>query len=203
MVPDNIISFIKEVERFKTCLRTCRTTAPGRTESDAEHSWHLALFLLLLRDRLPGLDLERALSLALIHDLPEIYAGDTNPYRGDSSTKARDEAKAAEKLFGPLPEPEGPRLAALFQEYQDQESLEAKAVKALDKLLPLVQNLCTNPEYSSYRRLKVEFPEVKEYMEPFFGSQGIIRELYNRLLEEARTKGVFHDPLSSQDSPET
>ena len=189
-----IIGFMKEAEKFKTCLRTCRTTALDRAESDAEHSWHLALLLLVLRDHLEGLDFERTLSLALIHDLPEIYCGDVNPYRGDSSTKAQDEQEAAEKLFAQLPGEQGQRLGRLFQEYADQESPEARVVKAVDKLLPLIQNLCTNQEYSSYRRLEVEFHEVEEYMAPFFGSGGIIKDLYSLLLEEARSAGVFHDP---------
>ena len=189
-----IIDFMKEAEKFKTCLRTCRTTSPDRAESDAEHSWHLALFLLVLKDHLEGLDFERILSLALIHDLPEIHSGDVNPYRGDSSTKAQDEQEAAEKLFGQLPGEQGQRLGRLFQEYADQESPEARVVKAVDKLLPLIQNLCTNQEYSSYRRLEVEFHEVEEYMAPFFGTRGIIKDLYSLLLEEARSAGVFHDP---------
>jgi putative hydrolase of HD superfamily len=194
-----IIGFMKEAEKFKTCLRTCRTTALDRAESDAEHSWHLALFLLLLRDRLQGLDFEKLLSLALIHDLPEIYAGDTNPYRDDSSTKDRDEKKAAEKLFDLLPGAESKGMDRLFREYADQSSPEARTVKALDKLMPLIQNLCTNKEYSSYRRLEVELLEVEEYMEPFFDSRGLIRELYNLLLAEAKSKGVFHNPLPEKD----
>ncbi len=202
MDPAKTIGFMKEVEKFKTCLRTCRTTAPGRAESDAEHSWHLALFLILLKDELSDLDFERVLHLALIHDLPEIYAGDANPYRGDLSTKESDEAEAAEKLFSLLPRETGRRLGRIFREYAEQATPEARAVKAADKLMPLVQNLCTNREYSSYRELEVKVEEVEEYMGPFFRSEGIIKDLYLLLLKESRDGGVFHRPGPAEDNGE-
>jgi putative hydrolase of HD superfamily len=98
-----VVDFLKEIEKFKTCERTCRTTDTTRAESDAEHSWHLATFLLLLEDELPEVDFTRVLKLALIHDLPEIYAGDTNPYRSDLTNKEENEKVAADKLFNMLP----------------------------------------------------------------------------------------------------
>jgi putative hydrolase of HD superfamily len=189
---DSITDFLKEAEKFKTCLRTCRTTSNGRVESDAEHSWHLALFLLLLEKEFNHLDLFRMLKLALIHDLPELYAGDTNPYRGDTKNKAENERKAAEKLFHILPEEMAQDLTALFNEYTAQESVESKIVKAVDKLMPLIQNLCTNKHHSSYRELNVTYDEVIAYMDPFF-SEGILKDFYRKLLSEAHRNGVFSD----------
>ncbi len=194
MIEDKTIAFMKEAQQFKTILRTCRTTLPERHESDAEHSWHLALFVILMRDDLKDLDFERLLELALVHDLPEIYAGDTNPYRGDGSNKAEEEAASARRLVAILPEKEEERMHLLFQEYNDQTTPESRTIKALDKLLPLIQNLCTNERYSSYRELEVTVDEVKEYMEPFFPRNGMLRKLYLRLLNEAEAKGVFHVP---------
>lgn len=187
---ESTINFLKEIEKFKTCERECRTTRAGRAESDAEHSWHLALFLILLEDELGDIDFTKLLKLALIHDLPEIYAGDTNPYRGNTTAKEENEKKAAAKLFSMLPESSSTNLNALFKEYIDQESPESRIVKSADKLMPLIQNLCTNDRHSSYRKLKVEYGEVLEYMGKYF-SGGILEQYYRRLLSEARDSGVF------------
>ncbi len=189
---ESIINFLKEIEKFKTCERDCQTTKNGRAESDAEHSWHLAVFLILLEDEFKDIDFTKVLKMALIHDLPEIYAGDTNPYRGDTTNKEENEKNAAKRLFSKLPEHLSRQLESLFQEYMAQESSESRLVKSADKLMPLIQNLCTNEYHSSYRKLKVEYPEVVTYMEPYF-SGGILKKFYGRLLSEAREEGVFYE----------
>ena len=189
------INFLKEIEKFKTCERTCQTTRDGRAESDAEHSWHLAVFLILLENKLDNIDFAKLLKIALIHDLPEIYAGDTNPYRGDTNNKEEKEKKAAEKLFSMLPESAAKGLLSLFDEYINQESLESRIVKSADKLMPLIQNLCTNERHSSYRKLNVEYGEVLEYMNKYF-SGGVLEKFYQILLSEAHDNGVFSEPES-------
>lgn len=188
----SIIEFLKEIEKFKTCERDCRTTRLERAESDAEHSWHLALFLMLLEDAFEHIDFAKLLKMALIHDLPELYAGDTNPYRSDTTNKEENEKKAAVQLFSKLPAALGNRLAALFDEYINQESDEARIVKSADKLMPLIQNLCTNQQHSAYRTRNVTYEEVVAYMDPFF-PDGLLKEFYRRLLSEARHHGVFYD----------
>lgn len=188
----SIIEFLKEIEKFKTCERDCRTTRVERAESDAEHTWHLALFLVLLEDAFEHIDFTKLLKIALIHDLPELYAGDTNPYRSDTTNKEANEKKAAEQLFSKLPAAVGHKLAALFEEYINQTSLEARIVKSADKLMPLIQNLCTNAQHSAYRARQVTYEEVIAYMDPFF-PDGVLKELYQRLLSEASNNGVFYD----------
>lgn len=187
---DALIEFMKTVEAFKTCERDCHTTAEGRAESDAEHTWHLALFLMLLEKDLGDVDMAKVLKMALVHDLPELYAGDTNPYRDDTSDKAEKEKKAADKLFAGLPAPRGESLHALFDEYMAQQTPEARVVKAADKLMPLIQNLCTNDRYSAYRKRGVVLAEVQAYMDPFF-TDGVLLALYRKLLRQADEAGVF------------
>lgn len=194
MEHDRIINFLKEVETFKTCERDCKTSCPERAESDAEHSWHLALFLMLLEDHLESIDMAKLLKLAIVHDLPEIYAGDTNPYRGDTAGKEIREKEAAQRLFALLPEDLNQRFTAIFQEYVDQETIESQIVKAADKLMPLVQNICTNETYSSYRNLNVDIQEVKAYMDKYFPSQSILRPFYKTLLTDAEAEEVFYMP---------
>ncbi len=189
---ESTIDFLKEIEQFKTCERVCQTTGVGRAESDAEHSWHLAVFLLLLEGEFDNVDFVKLLKMALIHDLPEIYAGDTNPYRGDTDNKEEKEKNAAQRLFSMLPESAAEGLSSLFEEYIKQESPESRIVKSADKLMPLIQNLCTNERYSSYRKLNVEYHEVLEYMSKYF-SGGVLEIFYQRLLSEAQDKGVFSE----------
>lgn len=186
------IAFLKVIEQFKSCTRQCRTSDTTRAESDAEHSWHLATFFVMLENEFDHVDFTQILKLALIHDLPEIYAGDTNPYRGDTSNKEENERSAAKKLFSILPDPAKSTFNSLFREYLDQKSVEAQIVKAADKLMPLIQNICTCESYSSYRDLKVEYYEVKKYMDPFFQEEGVLKNFYLMLLEEARERGVFY-----------
>jgi putative hydrolase of HD superfamily len=187
-----VVDFLKEIEKFKTCERTCRTTDTTRAESDAEHSWHLATFLLLLEDELPEADFPKVLKLALIHDLPEIYAGDTNPYRSDLTNKEANEKAAADKLFNMLPSTPKLKFKQLFEEYLNQTTIEARLVKSADKLMPLIQNLCTNNEYSSYRKLEVDYQEAKEYLDKYFQTGGVLKQMYENLLQEAKAKGVFY-----------
>ena len=187
-----VVDFLKEIEKFKTCERTCRTTDTTRAESDAEHSWHLATFLLLLEDELPEADFPKVLKLALIHDLPEIYAGDTNPYRSDLTNKEANEKAAADKLFNMLQSTHKLKFKQLFEEYINQTTIEARLVKSADKLMPLIQNLCTNNEYSSYRKLEVDYQEAKEYLDKYFQTGGVLKQMYENLLQEAKAKGVFY-----------
>ncbi len=189
---ESTIDFLKEIEKFKTCERTCQTTSIGRAESDAEHSWHLAVFLVLLENEFENIDFAKLLKMALIHDLPEIYAGDTNPYRGDTTNKEENEKNAAEKLFAILPDPAANKLTSLFDEYLKQESLESQIVKSADKLMPLIQNLCTNDHHSSYRKLNVEYQEVLKYMGKYFPG-GVLEKFYGNLLSEAQHNGVFSE----------
>ena len=192
-----IINFLKEIEQFKTCERACHTTLQDRAESDAEHSWHLALFLMLLEEEFREVDFVKLIKLALIHDLPEIYAGDTNPYRGNKENKEQNEKLAAAKLFANLADTIKSQFTQLIDDYLNQASPEARIVKSADKIMPLIQNLCTNENYSSYRQLAVSFEEVEEYMAGFFKTDNILKEIYQQLLFEAKEQGVFFDETNN------
>ncbi len=148
---------------------------------------------MLLENEIKSVDVTKLLKMALIHDLPELYAGDTNPYRDNTENKEQNEKIAAEKLFSFLPAETEKEFLSLFYEYIEQKSVESKIVKSADKLMPLIQNLCTNESYSSYRNLEVKYAEVKEYMDKYFKNDNILSCLYIKLLSEAYAKGVFHD----------
>lgn len=137
------LEFIAEIDRLKTVLRLSPLLAADRRENDAEHSWHLALMVLVLAEyAAERIDIERTLKLVLIHDLVEIYAGDTCLF--DDAAKADQherEAVAAGKLFALLPSDQGAHFRALWDEFESLTTAEAKFAKAMDRLQPLLLNV--------------------------------------------------------------
>ena len=137
-------AFLSEIDGLKAVLRQNRTIGERRRENSAEHSWHLAMFALVLGDLAPGLDLNRVVAMLLVHDIVEVDAGDVPIHSAyDSVALARIEAVAAERIFGLLPEPQRDRFLALWQEFEAVETVEARFAKALDRLQPLLLNTLT------------------------------------------------------------
>ena len=132
-----ILSFIEEIEKLKHIKRINTLSDCSRQESDAEHSWHLAMIVLLLKNELgEKFDLEKAVKIALVHDLIEIYAGDYWPSnKKEIQEKKSREKKAAKKLFSQLPKDLEKEIKEYWQEYENVKTVEAKMVKALDKIV--------------------------------------------------------------------
>ena len=143
---DAQIAFLNEACRLKSVTRTTTLCDGSRYENSAEHSWHLALYALVLEDHAPeGTDINRVIRMLLLHDLVEIDAGDT-PIYGETghAEQAGAEAKAATRLFGLLPEGQGDSLRALWEEFEAAETPDARFAKALDRFQPPNQNLASN-----------------------------------------------------------
>ncbi|MCP1549081.1 MULTISPECIES: HD domain-containing protein [Methylorubrum] len=137
-------AFLSEIDGLKAVLRQNRTISERRRENSAEHSWHLAMFALVLGDLAPGLDLNRVVAMLLVHDIVEVDAGDVPIHSAyDSVALARVEAVAAERIFGLLPEPQRDRFLGLWREFEAVETVEARFAKALDRLQPLLLNTLT------------------------------------------------------------
>jgi putative hydrolase of HD superfamily len=135
--------FLREADQLKGVLRQSSILDGSRKENSAEHSWHLALMALVLRDYAPpGTDLDRVTAMLLIHDLVEIDAGDLFVY-ADAAAQARQEAAehaAADRLFTLLPPGQGPALRALWDEFEERRTPEARFARALDRLQPMLAN---------------------------------------------------------------
>lgn len=134
------LAFLREAERLKDTLRS-GFTGQGARESTAEHSWRTCLFALAFADQLEGVDMMRLLSLLIIHDLGEVYAGDV-PAIFQSDNDGRDERERADfgALTEPLPAPVRAQMRALYDEYAAGETAEAKLAKGFDKLETLLQH---------------------------------------------------------------
>lgn len=134
------LSFILEIDKEKSILRQTELSDGSRRENDAEHAWHMAVMLYLLKEHAnEPFDLAKAMMMALIHDVVEIDAGDTYAYdEAAIATQREREEIAAERLFGLLPAEQGKELRDLFEEYERCDSPEAHIVRTMDTLQPLL-----------------------------------------------------------------
>ena len=136
------IAFLTEVDKEKNIFRQTYLADGKRKENDAEHAWHLALAAVLLKEHIKeDVDLGRVMTMVLIHDLVEIDAGDTYAYDAEgAATKREREVKAADRIFGILPDDQGTCLRELWDEFEAYETAEAKYAHLLDNFQPLMLN---------------------------------------------------------------
>lgn len=136
------IQFIVEVDKVKNIFRQTYLADANRKENDAEHSWHLALMAVLLKDYMEeDVDLIKVMTMVLIHDLVEIDAGDTYAYdESGAATKREREEKAADRIFSLLPEDQEKEFRDLWEEFESYETAEAKYAHLLDNFQPLLLN---------------------------------------------------------------
>ena len=175
------LEFIKEAEGLKSVVREAWAST-GRRESTAEHSWRLALLAGLLAPSF-NVDIGKTLMMCLIHDLGELYIGDISAAAlPDETGKHLAEERDVKHVLSLLPTEQKETLFALWQEYNDNTSPEARLVKALDKAETIIQhNQGRNPEAFDYR---FNLGYGKEYFE----GSGFLRELRTLLDEETAAK---------------
>lgn len=143
---DGQLRFLLEADKLKTVLRQSTLIDASRKENSAEHSWHLALMALVLRDHSPpGTDLSRVIAMLLLHDLVEIDAGDLFLYAGAQAQARQEVAEraAADRIFALLPPPQAEAFRALWDEFEERRTQEAKFARALDRLQPMLANYQT------------------------------------------------------------
>ena len=136
------LEFIVEIDKEKQIGRQTYIADGSRKENDAEHAWHMAVMVMLLSEYSnEEIDKYKAMSMALIHDIVEIYAGDTYAYdeKGNETKKDR-EIKAADKIFAMLPKEQAVNIRELWEEFEEGKTPEAKFVNTLDKVQPLLLN---------------------------------------------------------------
>jgi len=143
---DSQLRFLLEADKLKTVFRQSTLIDASRKENSAEHSWHLALMALVLRDHSPpGTDLSRVIAMLLLNDLVEIDAGDLFLYAGAQAQARQEVAEraAADRIFALLPPPQAEAFRALWDEFEERRTQEAKFARALDRLQPMLANYQT------------------------------------------------------------
>lgn len=140
------LAFIREIDKEKMIGRQSYLTDGKTLENDAEHAWHMAIMTVLLKEYAnEEIDVLKTITMLLIHDLVEVYAGDTYAYDEEGKkTQAEREAKAADKIYSILPEDQGDYLKSLWIEFEEQKTPEAKFARSMDCFQPLILNDATD-----------------------------------------------------------
>jgi putative hydrolases of HD superfamily len=140
-------AFLNEADRLKSVLRATTLVDGSRPENSGEHSWHLALYALVLADQAgPEVSIDRVIRMLLLHDLVEIDVGDVPIHSANGTAHASAEtqaaeAQAADRIFGLLPPDLGTSLRALWEEFEAAETPDALFAKSLDRVQPVMANL--------------------------------------------------------------
>ena len=152
------LTFIKELDQLKLVQRKSFVSGTRRLETSAEHSWHVAVMAWLLCEHAapPGVDGDRVLKMLLIHDVVEIDAGDTLLYAEAEAQRAQHERElaAADRLFGLLPEDQGPALRALWDEFEERATAEAAQAERDAALLEAACQMAGHLVVVSHRTLQ-------------------------------------------------
>ncbi|WP_245164461.1 HD domain-containing protein [Buttiauxella brennerae] len=156
----DVIHFLMEIDKLKLVERRTKIIGHGRPENSAEHSWHFAVAAMSLTPFAPeNVDISRVVQMALLHDIVEIDVGDVLVYDLAARAAIADkEAVAAIRLFGLLPEPQSTQFLQLWQEYEAGISADARFAGALDRILPILQNL--HNEGQSWRENGISLEQV-------------------------------------------
>lgn len=159
---DQQFAFLEEADRLKNILRATPIHDDSRKENSAEHSWHVALYALVLADHAASdVNINRVLKMLLLHDLVEIDAGDT-PIHGDFDAAEQEakEQRAADRIFGLLPPEQGRAFRALWDEFEASETPDAIFGKSIDRVQPLALNMSSGG--GSWREYDVTLDKIDQ-----------------------------------------
>lgn len=157
---NQLLNFMVEVEKLKGVSRKTMPIGLNRYENSAEHSWHVSLMALLLKDYSDEeIDINRVIKMLLIHDLGEIEAGDKIVYQNEFEEVKQKEYQGIKALVSLLPESLANDMMSLWVELEKGVSPEAKFAKAIDRVPPLLHNIYG--EANSWKTHKV--PKEKVY----------------------------------------
>lgn len=159
------IKFAIVIDEMKNIFRRNLIIDGSRRENDAEHSWNLAMLAMLFEEySTEKVDLEKVLKIALVHDLIEVYAGDTFAYDAKGNEdKLQREIESANKLFGILDPVQGAEIRALWDEFEAKETPESKYANAIDRIQPLINNYMTNGH--TWKEGDVHAPQIYKRMD--------------------------------------
>jgi putative hydrolase of HD superfamily len=185
------IEFIREIDKLKYILRKTKLINSDRNENDAEHSWHLSVMAIVLAEHSNApIDILRVIKMLLIHDIVEIDAGDTFIYDTQKShDNTEEERAAAERIFGMLPGEQGDELLALWEEFEQQETSEAKFARAMDRLEPLLQNISNNG--GTWTEFGINYDQVHAKKSVIAHGSATIWAYAEQLLTESVGKGIL------------
>jgi putative hydrolase of HD superfamily len=187
------IIFLIEVDRLKSVLRRNYVIHGNRRENSAEHSWHVALFAMILAEHSnESIDVNRVIQMLIIHDIVEVDAGDTFIYDdADRKTQASREEEAADRLFALLPSEQGRSFRDLWNEFEAAATPEAKFAKAIDRFAAVLHNYETHGRVWSENGIKRNRVfAVNEYV---INGSATLWEKIQTFIESATREGFLQD----------
>jgi len=194
MQTDNLlkqISFIKEIDKLKYIQRKTKLFNSDRPENDAEHSWHLAMMTIVLAEQSDKpIDVLKVLKMVLIHDIVEIDAGDTFIYDSTKShTNTDEELIAAKRIFGLLPTEQAKEFIAIWEEFEESMTDEAKFAKSMDRFEPLLQNTSNNG--GTWAEFNVSYQKVYDKKKAIKHGSTAIWNYAENLINESVARGIL------------
>jgi len=185
------VAFIKEIDKLKYIQRKTKLFNSDRHENDAEHSWHLAMMTIVLASHSDKpIDVLKVVKMVLIHDIVEIDAGDTFIYDNvKNHTNTDEELLAAKRIFGLLPEEQAQEFIAIWQEFEDGITDEAKFAKTMDRFEPLLQNTSNNG--GTWTEFNVPYQKVYDKKVAIKEGSATIWNYAENLINESVEKGIL------------
>ena len=187
------LAFTNELEKLKATHRNNRTLDAYRFENSAEHNWQGALMALVFREYIPEeVNLEKVMSMLLIHDLGEIYAGNTFIFddvgKRDSYHRELESLKIS---LDKLPSDQQDSFLGLWQEFETGISMEAKYARVLDALVPLLNHLeVAQPHDNPHGLTKTQVIAKKSFIQE---TSEILWELAQEVIDQSVAKGLYLD----------
>ena len=191
---DKLFDFFREIDKEKQIYRQTMLADGSRQENDAEHAWHMAIMTILLSQYAnEDIDVLKTVTMLLIHDIVEIDAGDTYAYdsEGQKTQRAREE-KAAQRIFGLLPEEQDKYMRDLWEEFEAYETAEAKFAHTMDNIQPAMLNDAADG--ISWTKHQVRLSQIlKRNAKTAEGSQEIWDYAYENIFTPNIEKGKIID----------
>lgn len=190
---NQLLRFTAEVDKMTGISRRTMLIDGSRRENDAEHSWHIALMAMLFKDYAPaGCDVSRAVRMCIVHDLVEIYAGDTFAYDVSANEgKEEREKAAADKLFGELPEDLAKEFRTLWEEFDAMKTPDSKYAAAMDRLQPYLHNTLTGGH--TWKDGNPSIEQVNKRMAPALEAIPETKNWYDVNIQRAIENGWLED----------
>ena len=191
---DKLFDFFREIDKEKQIYRQTMLADGSRQENDAEHAWHMAIMTILLSQYAnEDIDVLKTVTMLLIHDIVEIDAGDTYAYESEcQKTQRAREEKAAQRIFGLLPEEQGKYMRDLWEEFEAYETAEAKFAHTMDNIQPAMLNDAADG--ISWTKHQVRLSQIlKRNAKTAEGSQEIWDYVYENIFTPNIEKGKIID----------
>lgn len=191
--------FILEIDKEKKIGRQTYLSDCSRKENDAEHAWHTALMTILLSEYAnESIDVLKTVTMLLIHDIVEIDAGDTYAYdEVGIATQAEREQRAAQRIFGMLPEEQARHMLELWQEFEAEETAEARFARVMDRVQPIMLNAATDGR--AWQEHEVQLSKIlKRNSKTAEGSTVLWDYMLNKFIMPNVEKGRIQDDVKEE-----